>query len=122
MRNPRPLIGPERATDLATNAVLPWLWARAHQGGQSNLGLEVERRYHRWPLAQDNALLRRVRQRLFPGSRLRLLHAAQQQGLIQIARDFCENADALCRDCPFPTYVGQWSEAADEARSRPLDP
>jgi hypothetical protein len=31
--------------------------------------------------------------------------AAQQQGLMQIIRDFCEHSNAVCADCRFPDLV-----------------
>ena len=31
--------------------------------------------------------------------------AAQQQGLMQIVRDFCEHSNAICADCRFPELV-----------------
>jgi hypothetical protein len=34
-----------------------------------------------------------------------LSSAAQQQGLMQIVRDFCEHSNAICADCRFPELV-----------------
>jgi hypothetical protein len=103
---PRPLLGDARATDLAVNVVLPWLWTRAAEGGNEKIRQIIEHRYAAWPLAEDNSLLKLVRQRLLGVGRSRVLRsAAAQQGLIQISRDFCEHADAICTGCRFPELV-----------------
>lgn len=106
---PQPLLGATRATDLAVNVVIPWLWIRAAEGRQLALQQELERRYLTWPRGQDNALLRLARRRLFgEPSAPSLRTAAEQQGLLQIVRDFCDQSDALCTQCPLPDLVQQW--------------
>ncbi len=110
LRQPQPLLGPARVTDLAVNAILPWLWARAAEDKGGTVRGAVEQRYFAWPTAEDNSLLRLARQRLLGGSPRALLSgAAAQQGLIQIVRDFCEHSDATCRDCKLPQLVREWS-------------
>jgi hypothetical protein len=106
---PQPLIGPARVTDLAMNVILPWLWIRAQEGNNDSLQQAVAHRYHTWPAAEDNALLRLARQRLLGGAPRRALRtASEQQGLIQIVRDFCDHSNAICDDCQFPNAVRQW--------------
>lgn len=112
LQKSQPLIGSARVTDLAVNVVLPWLWARADEGNHHTVRSEIQRRYLAWPAAEDNAVLRLARQRLFGGSRNRtraLACAAAQQGLLQIVRDFCDNSNALCTNCKFPALVKKWS-------------
>lgn len=107
LRKPQPLLGERRATDLAINAVLPWLWMRAVTGRNDALRQRVEARYLSWPAAEDNAVLRLARQRLLGGAGARLFRtAALQQGLFQIVRDFCDHSDAICQHCRFPAFVG----------------
>ena len=108
-RQPKPctLLGASRATDLAVNVILPWFHARAAAGRNGELLQRIERRYRDWPAAQDNAILKLARQRLFGGSR-RLNGAAQQQGLLQIVRDYCDHAPATCTACRFPDLVRSW--------------
>jgi hypothetical protein len=102
----QPLLGPTRATDLAVNVLLPWFWARARQGNSAALQAKAEARYLAWPAAQDNSVLRLARQRLMGGAGLRGSNsAAQQQGWLQIVRDFCDHSDPLCAGCPFPDQV-----------------
>ena len=109
MTKPQPLLGEARVTDLAVNVVLPWLWVRAHAGGNEKLAQEVERRFFAWPAAEDNSVLKLARQRLLGSSNARILKgAAQQQGLMQIVRDFCEHSNAICADCRFPDLVRGW--------------
>jgi hypothetical protein len=106
MPKPQPLLGEARVTDLAVNVILPWLWIRAKAGGNEKLQREVERRFFAWPVAEDNSVLKLARQRLLGTANARVLKgAAQQQGLMQIVRDFCEHSNAVCDDCRFPDLV-----------------
>ena len=102
----QPLLGEARVTDLAVNVVLPWLWIRAREGGSEKILQEVERRFFGWPVAEDNSLLKLARERLLGTSNARILKgAAQQQGLMQIVRDYCDHSNAVCTDCRFPELV-----------------
>ncbi|MFA6544896.1 MAG: DUF2851 family protein [Limisphaerales bacterium] len=107
LKKPQPLLGEARLTDLAVNVVLPWLWARAAAGRNESLRAAAEARFLAWPAGEDNAALRLARERLVAGSPPRglFLHAAAQQGLLQIVRDFCEHSNALCDHCRFPELV-----------------
>jgi len=112
MTKPQPLLGEARITDLAVNVVLPWLWTRANEGGSEKIRREVERRFLAWPSAEDNSVLKLARQRLLGTANARILKgAAQQQGLMQIVRDFCEHSNAVCDDCRFPEMVRGWSQS-----------
>jgi hypothetical protein len=106
MPRQQPLLGPQRATDLAVNVVLPWLWVRALSGNNDQLRSVAESRYFAWPKAEDNAVLKLARRRLFgcskPAARIT---AANQQGVLQIVRDFCQHSNALCDHCQFPALV-----------------
>jgi len=109
MTKPQPLLGVARVTDLAVNVVLPWLWIRAKEGGSEKILREVERRFFSWPASEDNSVLKLARQRLLgTGHQKTLQTAAQQQGLMQIVRDFCEHSNAICADCRFPDLVRSW--------------
>ena len=113
LAKPQPLLGEARVTDLAVNVVLPWLWIRAKEGGNEKFQREVERRFFAWPTAEDNSVLKLARQRLLGTSSARALKgAAQQQGLMQIVRDFCEHSNAICIDCRFPDLVRGWQVPA----------
>jgi len=103
-RDAQPLLGSSRATDLSINVILPWLWIRAAAGRNEKLQSEAERRFLAWPSAQDNSVLRLARERLL-GGRWKCASAAQQQGLIQIVRDFCDHSNAACEHCRFPEMV-----------------
>jgi hypothetical protein len=106
MASAQPLLGATRVTDLAVNVVLPWLWVRAREGQNPKFQALAESQYYDWPPAEDNSVLRLARNRLLGGrSGTRLRTAAMQQGLIQIVRDFCDHANALCADCKFPELV-----------------
>jgi hypothetical protein len=104
--NCQPLLGEQRITDLAINVVLPWLYVRALAGRNEAFAKTAETRYFLWPPAEDNSVLKLARQRLFGGVSGRFLKsAAQQQGLMQIVRDFCDHSDAACHECAFPDLV-----------------
>ena len=106
LKKAQPLLGATRVTDLAVNVILPWLRARAMEGGNTKLQNAMEHRFHAWPPAEDNAVLRLARQRLLGGGSSRALQtAAQQQELIQIVRDFCDHSNAVCDHCLFPELV-----------------
>ena len=106
LAKPQPLLGGMRATDLAVNVILPWLWARAAEGKNAALWREIERRYFDWPAAEDNSVLKLARQRLLgTSSRRALRSAAEQQGLMQIVRDFCAHSNAICENCRLPESV-----------------
>jgi hypothetical protein len=103
-----PLLGVPRTTDLAVNVILPWFWVRARAGANEALCRRAEQRFLAWPTGQDNQILKLARGRLLEGMpRRQLRGAAQQQGLLQIVHDFCDHADALCRNCPLPQHVSK---------------
>jgi hypothetical protein len=113
MKKPQPLLGAARVTDLAVNAILPWLWIRSAcaqpPGGNEKFQREIERRFFAWPAAEGNSVLKLARQRLLVTSNARALKtAAAQQGLIQIVRDFCEHSNAVCENCRFPELIHEW--------------
>jgi hypothetical protein len=112
LAKPQPLLGGTRATDLAMNVILPWLRARAAEGKNARLRLEIERRYFVWQAAEDNSVLKLARQRLLGTSNHRILRsAAEQQGLMQIVRDFCAHSNAICEDCRLPAMAGEFRAA-----------
>ena len=106
LAKPQPLLGSQRATDIAINVILPWFWARADSGRNPTLKGVAIQRYFAWPRGEDNSLLRLARQRLLGGALPRsLASAAAQQGLLQIVRDFCAHSNAICEQCGFPELV-----------------
>jgi hypothetical protein len=106
LRQAQQLLGEQRITDLAMNVVLPWLFVRACAGGNEGLAGAAEARYLLWPAGEDNSVLKLARQRLFGGVPPKFLKtAAEQQGVIQIVRDFCDHSNAACENCAFPELV-----------------
>jgi hypothetical protein len=101
--HPQPFIGAARASDLVINVILPWFWVRAVTGQNLPLQQTAEHRYFDWPKTEDNSVLRLARQRLFGETGARQFRlAADQQGLLQIVRDFCDHSNAICDQCLFP--------------------
>jgi len=117
---PLPLLGQMRATDLAINVILPWFMAQATETGNDALRQQVEKIYLAWPAAEDNATLKLARLRLLSGLGARALsRAALQQGLLQIVRDYCDNAGSLCENCRFPEVIEAWRKACAENKHCP---
>jgi hypothetical protein len=106
----QPLLGPTRLTDLAVNVILPWFFVRAREGRNAPWSALAQRLWFAWPAAEDNSVLRLARERLLGRTRRNALKtAADQQGLLQIVRDFCDHSNAICDQCRFPELVSQWS-------------
>ena len=102
----QPLIGIDRATDIAINIVLPWLLAVSRENSDTAGEERVKELYLRWKPAQDNALLKLARKRILGAfSTDATPTAATQQGLIQIVKNFCENSDSICTGCKFPDKI-----------------
>jgi hypothetical protein len=108
MPRPQPLLGTPRVSDLAVNAILPWLRARTAEGNNDALEKRVEHWYFAWPAGEDNARLRQARLRFLDEGCRHPGTAAVQQGLMQIQRDFCDHSDAACKQCRFPELVRKW--------------
>ena len=107
------LIGEGRMIDLAVNCILPWFWGRAKVGNNSNLQERAEFLYYRLPRSDENRKLKDGRLRLMGRCDPKMMaSAADQQGLLQILRDFCSNSDALCQDCRFPDLVGSLGKSS----------
>ena len=105
---PQPLLGIDRASDLAMNAILPWFWSRARLQRKPDEMAKAESLYMAWPKAEDNAVLKLARQRLLgTGTDRAFATAASQQGLLQIVGDFCVQAGSLCVECRFPDLARQ---------------
>jgi hypothetical protein len=110
LKKPQPLLGPARVTDLAVNVILPWLWMRAVEGRNETVQRAIENRFESSLPSEDNAVLRLARERLLGGAPRRALRsAAEQQGLMQIARDFCDRSNAVCDGCPFPALANDFA-------------
>ena len=106
MSKPSPMLGLPRVSDLAINVILPWFWMRARACGNPRFQALAERHYFQWPAAEDNTVLRLARRRLFPErERPPARTAAEQQGLLQIVRDWCDHFDATCKLCPWPELL-----------------
>lgn len=111
----QPLLGVARATDLALNAILPWFQARIQAGHNSDTPSRAEAYYFAWPKAEDNSKLRLARQRLFGGAGWRWLRGgAEQQGVLQIAHDYCDQSNAICSQCRFPEFIRRGATAAEK--------
>jgi len=106
--NSMKLIGKDRQRDLLGNVIFPGI-----------MGIGGERKESAWTgyVAMRgtfmNQKLRRAGLRLFgPQKDRRKLFTSyyhQQQGLLQIYRDFCLEDASDCKNCPFPEQLSQWN-------------
>ena len=107
MARPQPLLGPARATDLAVNVILPvGLGARCGRQESWTLQDVLERPFRPGLRPRTTRACGSPGQRLLGDAPRRLMRrAAEQQGCIQIVRDFCDHSDAVCTRCRFPRLV-----------------
>ena len=104
MPSPALLLGRERLGDLALNIWLPYLAAAAEAADSEKDMSIVREAWRKVPRTQENHLLKEAVHRfLTPPSRSRQLlkHAAQQQGMMDIYKNFCLALQHSCNDCPF---------------------
>ena len=100
------LIGEPRLIDLAVNVILPWFWIRAKSVGNEVGRKRAEALFFSMPRSEENRLLKDGRRRLLGRSDPKMLgRAAEQQGLLQVLRDFCAHSNALCDGCHFPDLI-----------------
>jgi len=91
------LIGQNRAREIAINIALPFTYARAKQCSDLKLAEHTLELYGSYPKAGENELTRHLKKLLDEKQRL-ICSAQRQQGLIHLAKTFCEQGK--CADCP----------------------
>jgi hypothetical protein len=96
-------LGPDRATGLVANAVLPFALAYAEQTGDAALLDAAARAWERLPAAEPNEVTRRAQRQVAGKVRLGALGARGQQGLIQLDQTLC--APRRCYECPIAHAV-----------------
>jgi len=103
LRRPAALIGQSRVLDVLVNVVLPFLAGAARHRGCPELEERVRRAWLEAPCLQQNRAFIEAEHRLLsPPSRARVIirRACEQQGLLQITRDFCFALGHDCSKCP----------------------
>lgn len=114
--SPRPLrlIGKDRQRDILGNVVFPG--AIGYEGGWWE-------EFRALPRVDWNRNLRRAAARLFgPDMQRQKLFTSyyyQQQGLLQIFRDFCLEDLSECAACPFPEQLTQWQRFGEPVKRGP---
>jgi hypothetical protein len=95
------LIGAEREAAIAANVVLPFLAA---------CGKSVEPLFAALAIEANNAVIRETAHALFGRDHSPSLYRTglRQQGLIQIAQDFCLDRRTGCAGCRLPAAIGRW--------------
>ncbi len=108
LRRPERLLGKSRIDDILANVLLPFLAALAEHAGRGGRRELARRAWLRLPRLQNNRVLAEAAHRLLsPPSRVRDVArtAAEQQGMIQVYRDFCLTLHHDCENCPLRTGV-----------------
>lgn len=102
---PQLLIGGDRATSIVFNALLPIIHLRADGEGDKNVRKFVERLYDLYPPLAENSIVRFMRLRLFgenwQETAGQFKREFQNQALLKIFQDCCNNNDKTCAECLF---------------------
>ena len=99
LRRPCSLIGPERASDIVVNVLLPWAAAVGHSLDDDAIVSAAEAAYRGHPPLASNEITRHMaRQIVGNAARSAIRTACTQQGLIHIYRGWCDARD--CAACP----------------------
>jgi hypothetical protein len=109
---PQRLIGTQRALTVVIDAVLPVLLLAAP--ASAPLRAMLLACYRAAPRLPQNYLLRYMTRRLLgndPALLACVTGARQQQGLLQIFSDYCDNDEGNCQGCDFPLTPGLASPA-----------
>ncbi len=99
------LIGTQRALTIIVDAVLPVLLLSAQANHDISLQKSLMACYHAAPRLPANRLLRYMERRLLghdPVLLTLVTGARQQQGMLQIFYDHCDNDEGNCQGCDFP--------------------
>jgi hypothetical protein len=95
----RALIGRGRAREITVNIVLPFAFAWAEVSSQPALAEQALALYIKCPKLGENEITRRLTALLFNGNSSKVIDSARrQQGLIHLAKTFCE--PRWCKVCP----------------------
>lgn len=98
-----PGIGPDRAGELLTNAVIPFALALAEQSGDRDLADAAARAWETLAASGANAVTRRAQLQVAGTARLAGLGARGRQGLIHLDATLC--SPRRCYECPIARAV-----------------
>jgi hypothetical protein len=102
------LVGLQRARTIVVDAVLPVLLLYAQTQQDAAMQRMLLDAYHNAPRLPDNTLLRYMARRLLghdPALLPLVTGARQQQGILQIFYDHCDNDEGNCKGCDFPLFT-----------------
>ncbi|MEW6358311.1 MAG: DUF2851 family protein [Planctomycetota bacterium] len=110
MPRPMSLVGKERATAIVLNIALPLLLLHARRAGDAALERRLHAMYASQKKMAGNSVTRFMEGVLFRDEEhaAKVVSAARrQQGLYQLFRDCCDNAEATCRTCFFARAIAE---------------
>jgi len=108
------LIGKPLANSIILNTVIPMLLCRADQNADALLRDRLLELYALFPALEEHRIIRLMAHRLWgkDASVGKLLkREINQQGLLQVFFDFCDENIQNCRLCPFPKMLDMSAEA-----------
>ena len=97
------LLGRSRAGDILANVLLPFAYSASRHHGDVDSAAKAMRTFLALPKLQSNRrLTEAVHRLLVPPSRQKdvITRAVEQQGLLELYRDFCGGSWGDCRNCP----------------------
>lgn len=97
------LLGPNRATGIVANAVIPFALALSEQTGDNSLGEAAAYLWEKLPAAESNEVTRRALRQVAGDVRLPGLGERGQQGLIHLDQTLCR--PRRCYECPIASAV-----------------
>ncbi len=97
------LIGSQRASEIGINVVLPFAYAQAEQNGDGETAEAVLSVYKSAAKTSENHISNQMYEQ-FGLSNVNLKTACQQQGLLHIYKEKCQ--DLRCVDCPIALDLG----------------
>ena len=98
LRAERSPIGRGRAREIVINIVLPFTFAWASANLHTSFAEQVIELYRIYPRAEENEIIRGMRNLLGLGTSTLVNPARRQQGLIHLAKNFCWGG--RCEECP----------------------
>ncbi len=116
------LIGADRAMTIWVNAYLPALVAWSRKNHNAALEQSLHDFWQNLPSLTENHLSKVMLLR-FLGSRAHSFPVKterQQQGLIQVFKDFCDTKPTACTGCPFPDLITSSISGYIPRRSGPI--
>ncbi len=105
-KNPKKLIGADKAVSIAADCIIPFLLAVSRAGNDLDMEQRLVLFYHALPIPSSSAVLDFMRKTVLGrDAAFAPRSVCHQQALLQVYKDFCHAAPAACSGCPFVEYL-----------------